>query len=158
MTPATAITLAIAERADSVDLPLFIHVLSALVLIGAIGLGLFALAGTWRGGSESWRLAYLAIVWAAIPAWVVLRGTAEWLLEENGLRDAELEWIDIGFAVSEPTLLLLILAGVIARVKAKRTAERGDTPGWGGRIASGLVSTALIGLLFALWAMTTKPV
>ena len=152
----TATTLA-AIRADSVDLPLFLHVLGSLTLIGAVVLALLALSGIWRGGTDAWRLAYRSIVWVAIPAWFVMRLTAQWLLDEQGLEDAELEWIDIGFAVAEPMLLLLVLAGVISRVK-KNSAERGDRPGWGGRIATGLVSTCLLGLLFALWAMTTKPV
>lgn len=151
-----ALTLA-AIRADSVDLPLFLHVLAALTLVGAVVLALLALGGIWRGGPDAWRTAYVSIAWVAIPAWLVMRVSAEWLLDETGLRDAELEWIDIGFSVAEPTLLLLIIAAVIARVKRKRVSERGDTPGWGGRIATGLVSTCLLGLLFALWAMSTKP-
>jgi hypothetical protein len=147
--------LAFPGRPDEFNLALFIHVLSALVLIGSVGFSLFALAGVWRGGADAWRLAYRAIVWVTIPAWFAMRISAQWLLSEEGLEDAELEWIDIGFATSEPSLILLIIAGVIARVKSRRD---GGAAGWGGRIATGLVSTALIAFLFALWAMTTKPV
>ena len=36
---------------------------------------------------------------------------------------------------------------------------QGDAdPGWGGRVAVGLVSICLVAYLVALWAMTTKPV
>ena len=150
------LTLALADRPDEFNLALFVHVLSALVLIGAVGFSLFALGGIWRGGAESWRLAYRAIVWVTIPAWFAMRISSQWILDKEGLEDAELEWIDIGFATSEPSLVLLIIAGVIARVKSRR--PEGTRAGWGGRIATGLVSTALLAFLFALWAMTTKPV
>ncbi|MGH2923427.1 MAG: hypothetical protein ACRDKH_05295 [Solirubrobacterales bacterium] len=156
MTAALAPTLA-AIRPNEWELPLFLHVLSALVLIGAVVLALLALMGIWRGGPGAWRYTYLTISWVALPAWIVLRLTSEWILDKEGLQDAELEWIDIGFSIAEPTFLLLIIAAVIARVK-KGQAEDGAAPGWGGRIATGLVSTCLLGLLFALWAMTTKPV
>ena len=149
-------TLFLATRPDEWDLPLFLHVLGALTLIGAVVLGLLALTSVWRGGTDSWRLAYRAIVWVAIPAWFVMRLTAQWLLDEEGLEDAELAWIDIGFQTAEPTLILLIIAGVISRVK-KNQAEGGADPGWGGRVAVAFVAISLVAYLVALWAMTTKP-
>ena len=129
---------------------------STLALIGAVGLSLFALAGAWRGGADAWRLAYRAIVWVTIPAWFAMRLSAQWILDKQGLEDAELAWIDIGFQTAEPTLLLLIVAGVIARVKSRREGEAGG--GIGGRVAVVLVGISLLAYLVALWAMTTKPV
>jgi hypothetical protein len=143
-----------AIRPDEWELPLFLHVLSALVLMGAVTLALLALAGGWRSGSaESARLAFRTLLYAVIPAWIVMRLTAEWLLDEEGLEDADLAWIEIGFITAEPTFLLLVIATVIAWRRTKA-----DGPSVAGRIATGLVAFTLIAYLVALWAMTTKPV
>ena len=145
-----------AIRPDEWNLPLFLHVLSALVLIGAVTLALLALAGGWRSGSAaSARLAFRSLLYAVVPAWIVMRGSAQWLLSEEGLdgEDVELAWIDVGFMAAEPTFLLLVIATAIAWRRS-----RSDGPGLGGRIATVLVAVSLIAYLVALWAMTTKPV
>jgi len=145
-----------AIRADEVNLPLFIHILSALTLIGAVSLALLVLAGNWRTGSAAGnRLAFRTLLYAAIPSWIVMRLTAQWLLDKQGLEDAELAWIDIGFMSAEPTFLFLVIATVITGMRARRGA---DAPSVGARIATGLVAVCLIAYLVALWAMTTKPV
>ena len=148
-----SLTLA-AIRPDEWELPLFLHVLGALTLIGAVVLGLLALTSVRRGGAPAWRTSYRAIVWVAIPAWFVMRLTAQWLLDKEGLEDAELAWIDIGFMAAEPTFLLLIIATVIAW----RRSKAADGPSVAARIATGLVGISLLAYLVALWAMTTKPV
>jgi hypothetical protein len=148
--------LASVTRPDEWDFPLFIHVLSALTLIGAVGLALTLLVSSWRAGSATtMRTAYRAIVWGAIPAWVVMRLSAEWIADKEGWNDLDEppNWIDIGYMTAEPTLILLIIAGVIARVRSKR----GDGASVGARIATGLVGLCLVAYLIALWAMTTKP-
>jgi len=143
-----------AIRADSVNLPLFLHVLGAFTLIGAVTLALLVLIGGWRSGSaQSNRLAFRSLLWAAIPAWLVMRLSAQWLLDEQGLEDAEFAWIEIGFIAAEPFFLLLVIATVITgRRKSK------DGPSVGARIATGFVAASLIAYLVALWAMSTKPV
>ena len=153
MTLVTSIPIG-AIRPDEWELPLFLHVLSALVLIGAVTLALAALAGGWRTGSaQSARLAFRALLYAVIPSWIVMRLTAQWLLDKEGLEDADFAWIDIGFMTAEPTFLLLVVATVIAWRRSKA-----DGPSAGGRIATVLVAITLIAYLVALWAMTTKPV
>jgi uncharacterized membrane protein YeaQ/YmgE (transglycosylase-associated protein family) len=145
-------------RPDDWNLPLFLHVLSALVLIGAVALVLIWLAGAWRAGSApNTRLAFRTLLWAVIPAWIVMRLTAEWLLDKQGLEDAELDWIEIGFITAEPTFVLLLIATVIAGLRARAMAAGATGPSIGGRIAAGLVSVCLLAYLVALWAMTTKP-
>jgi hypothetical protein len=143
-----------AIRPDEWELPLFLHVLSALILIGAVTLALVALVEGWRSGSaQSSRLAFKSLLYAVIPAWIAMRLTAEWLLDKEGLNDADFAWIDIGFMTAEPTFLLLVIATVIAWRRTKS-----DGPSIAGRIATGLVGFTLVAYLVALWAMTTKPV
>jgi hypothetical protein len=143
-----------AIRPDEWELPLFLHVLSALILIGAVTLALVPLVEGWRSGSaQSSRLSFRALLYAVIPAWIVMRLTAQWLLDEEGLEDADLAWVDIGFMTAEPTFVLLLIATVIAWRRTKS-----DGPSIAGRIATGLVGITLVAYLVALWAMTTKPV
>jgi hypothetical protein len=146
-------------RPDSWDLPLFLHILSAMALVGATTLAVASLAGAWRSGSLALtRLGYRALLLGVIPSWIVMRLSAQWIADKEGLEDADLTWVDIGFMASEPVFLLVIIATVLAGV-AMRRAGRGDAagPSVGARVATGLVAFALLAYLVAVWAMTTKP-
>lgn len=146
-------------RPDGWDLPLFIHILSAMTLVGATTLAVASLAGAWKNGSLALtRLGYRALLLAVIPSWIAMRLSAQWIVDKEGLEDADLSWIEIGFFAAEPILLLVIIATVLAGL-AMRRAARGDAagPSVGVRVATGLVSVALVAYLVAVWAMTTKP-
>ena len=146
-------------RADEINLPLFLHVLAALTLIGATALVFLALAGSWRSGSATgMRLAFRSLLYGVIPAWLVMRITAQWLLDEQGLEDADLAWVDIGFMAAEPVFLLLIIATLIAGRRSRAGESGNERPSIGGKFATVLVGISLLAFLFALWAMTTKPV
>jgi hypothetical protein len=149
-------------RPDDWDLPLFLHVLGAMTLVGALVLVVASLAYA-RGGDAAvgLRLAYRSLLFAVIPSWIVMRLAAQWIASKEGLDDLDdpPAWIDIGFMTSEPTLLLLIIATVCAGIAARRAREEG------GRAFGGLNKTALVlvtitlaAYVLALWAMSTKPV
>jgi hypothetical protein len=144
-------------RTDSAEFWLFLHILGGMATVGALTLGLASLAGAWRSGSAALtRLGFRALLWGAIPAYLVLRISAQVLLDEEGLEDADLAWVDIGFMVTEPGLLLLIAATVLGGLAARRGGEDGG-PSVGARIATGLVALLLVAYLVAIWAMTTRP-
>jgi hypothetical protein len=146
-------------RPDGWDLPLFVHVLSAMTLVGATTLAVASLAAAWKNGSLALtRLGYRALLLGVIPSWIAMRLSAQWILDEEGLEDADLAWIDIGFIAAEPVLLLVIVATVLSGL-AMRRGVRGDAagPSIGVRVATGLASVALLAYLVAVWAMTTKP-
>lgn len=146
-----------AIRPDAWNLPLFLHVLAALVLVGALVMVAASLAGASGGGAAAVRLSYRGLLLAALPAWIVMRVSAQWLLSEENLGEESPGWVDIGFMTSESTLLLLIAATVCAGVGARR-AGRGAAPGTGlSRAALVLVGIVLIAYLITIWAMTTKP-
>jgi hypothetical protein len=151
------LTVLAAIRPDAWNLPLFLHLLSALVLVGALVMVAVSLAGASSGGATGVRLGYRGLLLAALPAWIVMRLSAQWLLSEENLDEESPGWVDIGFMTSESTLLLLIVATVCAGV-ATRRAGRGAEPGTVlGRVALVLVAIALIAYLVVIWAMTTKP-
>ena len=150
-----------AIRPDDWNLPLFLHVLGAMALVGALGLVVLALASA-RGGDSApgLRLAYRSLLFAAIPAWIVMRLGAQWIASKEGLDDLEEPpaWIDIGFVTSEPTLLLLIAATVCAGVAARRAREGGRAFGGLNKAALVIVAITLAAYALAIWAMSTKPV
>jgi hypothetical protein len=147
-----------AARPESADFWLFLHILGGMVSVGALTLSLVSLAGAWRSGSAALtRLGYRALLWAAIPAYLVLRISAQIVLDEEGLEDAELAWIDIGFMVTDAGVLLLIVATLLSGLAARGAAQSGGGPTVKARIATGLVGVLLVAYLVAVWAMTAKP-
>jgi hypothetical protein len=96
-------------------------------------------------------LTFRALLWAALPSFIVMRGAAEWVASKEDIsRDDAPDWIGIGYITSEPVLLLLIVAAVVAGIGAKRG---NSTSRW----VTGLVSVMIVACLVAVWAMTTKP-
>ena len=136
----------------SVDVPFFLHVLGAMVLVGSLLLSATALAGAWRADdAAALRLSYRALLLAALPAWLVMRVAAQWLLDESGYSDDE-TWVGIGFGTSELSLLLLVAATVLTGISVRR-AQGGTRV----RAAAILVGLCLLLYLVAIFAMTTKP-
>ena len=74
-----------AIRPDDWNLPLFLHVLGAMALVGALVLVVLSLASA-RGGDSAagLRLAYRSLLLAAIPAWIVMRLGAQWIASRRG--------------------------------------------------------------------------
>ena len=71
-------------------------------LVGALVLVLFALAG------RDMRLGFRALLLGVLPGWIVMRVGAQWIASKEGstTRSRGPGWVDIGFIVSEPMLLL----------------------------------------------------
>jgi hypothetical protein len=151
-------SLVAAIRPGDVNLPLFLHVLSAIMLVGVLVLVAASVAGASRDGSAAAiRLGFRSLLVAGLPAWIVMRLTGQWLLSEEELDQDPPVWVDIGTTTSETTLLLLIAATVCAGVAARRAA-RGAASGDGlGRAVVVLVAISVLAYLVVIWAMTTKP-
>jgi hypothetical protein len=149
-----------AIRADSVDLPLFLHVLGALTLVGALVMAASYLFAARRDGSiELTRLGYRSLLLVALPAFLVMRVAAQWLLSEEGLEDAELAWIDIGFVSTDIGVLALIAATVAAGLAVRRAGrtEAGAGPGGGVSFAAWAVGFLIVVYAVVIWVMATKP-
>jgi hypothetical protein len=145
-------TLLGAIRPDDFNFPLFLHVLSAMVLFGTVVLGAVSVAGNSQAGL---RLGFRSLLIGAVPAWIAMRLSAQWIASKENLLDEGVDtpaWVDIGFMTSEGSFLFLIAATVCAGIAARR--ERAG----GLRTATVvLVSITIVAYVVAVWAMTTKP-
>ena len=147
-------------RPDAWDFPLLLHVLGAMLLVGVLVLAASALGLAWRDGSASLvRLGYRSLLIGALPAWIVMRGAAEWVADKEGLTGDEVpSWVDIGYSTADSGLLLLVISTVLAGLAVRRAGRAEGSAGGGlGRVSAVVVSLLLIAYLVAIWAMTTKP-
>jgi hypothetical protein len=145
-----------ALRADSVNFPLLIHVLGAMLLVGVLAAAVAAvLLARSEGGAALQRIAYRALLIGGIPAFLLMRVGAEWVADEENVSD-EAAWIEIGYGISDMGLLLLIVATVLAGL-AFRRANRGERSSGLANASAIILSLMLVGYGVAIWAMTTRP-
>ena len=137
------------------DLPLFIHLLGAMILVG----GVLTAAGSLfvaRGSAQVLRMGYFSLLAVALPGYLVMRVGAEWLFAREHLGDLESDpaWIAIGYIVADVGALLLLIALVIGGIGVRRLPS--------GRTALVRASLAisvilLVASVVAIWAMGAKP-
>jgi hypothetical protein len=141
-----------AIRPDDWNFALFLHVLSAMVLFGAVVLAAVSVAGDSQAGL---RLGFRSLLIGAIPAWIAMRLSAQWIASKENLLDEDVDvpaWVDIGFITSEGSFLFLIAATVCAGIASRR--------GRGGGLRTAtvvLVGITIVAYVVALWAMSTRP-
>jgi heme A synthase len=147
-----------AVRPDSWNFPLLLHVLGAMVLVALLAVAAVVLSATLRSDDRAaaLRLAFRTLLIGGIPAYLVMRVSAEWVASKENLEDADFAWINIGYSVADGGLLVLIVMTVLAGL-ASRRAKRGDAPSGLVRWANGLALLLIVAYAVALWAMTTKP-
>jgi hypothetical protein len=148
-----------AVRPDEWNLPLFLHVLGAMVMVGALVTAAGYLFAARRDGSlEAARVGFRSLLYAALPSFLVMRVGAEWIADEEGVADSDAAWIGIGYIGSDLGGLLLIISTVAAGL-ALRRARRAETTaiGTGVAVAAWVVSALIVIYLIVIWAMTTKP-
>ena len=138
-----------AIRPDDWNIALFVHILGAMALVGALALVLVALAG------RDLRLGYRALLLGVLPGWIVMRGGAEWIAEKEKVNDLDPvpSWVDVGYSVSDPMLLLIIISTVCAGLAVRRQRQDGPLRG----TALVLTVIMLVAAFVAVWAMSTKP-
>ena len=147
-----------AVRPDSWNLPLFLHVLGAMVLVALLATAAVVLVVSLRGDDRApaLRLAFRTLLIGAIPAYLVMRVGAEWVASKEHLEDSEASWIGIGYSVADGGMLLLIVLTILTGI-ANRRARRGGQPTGLARWATGLTLLLIVAYGVALWAMSTKP-
>jgi hypothetical protein len=142
-------SLLAAIRPDDWNLALFVHILGAMALVGAIVLVIVALA------ERDLRLGYRALLLGVLPGWIVMRGAAEWIASKEHVNDLDPEpaWVGIGYSTAEPMLLLIIIATVCSGLAVRRQQQGGALRG----TALVMTSIMLVAAFVAIWAMSTKP-
>jgi hypothetical protein len=152
------VTLIVAAiRPDDWNFALLIHVLGAMVLVGALVLAASALLFAWRGGSASLvRLGFRALLLGALPGWILMRVGAEWIASKEDLTDSTVSWIEIGYNAADVGLLVILVSTVLGGFAMRRASGGGGSGGLG-RASGVLVSLLLVVYVVAIWAMTTKP-
>jgi hypothetical protein len=142
-------------RPDEWNVPLFVHVAGAMALVAALVVVMALGGAALRRGDGTvvlTRLAYRGLLLGVLPAYIVMRGGAEWVASESEW--GEPTWIGIGYSTADGGLLLTIIATVLAW----RATKRGEAgPGGMGRAVVFLAGFLLLAYVVAIWAMTAKP-
>ena len=144
-------------RADSLDFPLFVHVLGAMVLVGGLLAGASTLAFA-RGDVRFLRLGYWTLLAVSLPGWILMRAGGEWIASREGWTKKGVPsptWLDIGFLLADLGGLILLVSLVVGGVGVYRLrAGKG----------SGLLKVTLVlaflllaAYVVAAWAMAGKP-
>jgi hypothetical protein len=105
------------------NLPLFLHVLGATVLFGTIGT-VTAAGFAIRTHSDHQqlltRVAQRTYMLGVIPAFILMRVAAEWILSKEFPDGHEPGWVGVGFIVSDAGAVLLIVVGILLAVRRQR--------------------------------------
>ena len=146
-------------RPDSWNLPLFIHVLGAMILVGGLLTGAAAL-GFARGEARFLRLGYWSLLAVSLPGYVLMRIGAQWIFSREGWDDLpdnvdEPAWLGIGWITADLGGLILLVSLIAGGVGVYRLRE--------GKGAGLLMVTLVLSLVLlaayvvAVWAMAGKP-
>ena len=144
-----------AIRPDDWNLPLFVHVLGAIVLVGGVAAAASALALA-RGNVGMLRTGYYSLLAVALPGWILMRVGAQWIYDKEGFEAGEEPtWFAIGWFTADPGGALLVVALVLGGVGVRRL---GDGRGSGFLKATMAISLILLAAyVVAIWAMSGKP-
>ncbi|HEY3542396.1 MAG TPA: plastocyanin/azurin family copper-binding protein [Gaiellaceae bacterium] len=149
-----------AIRPAGQDFPVLLHIVGATIVFGALlaSAGSLALA---RGRVRLFRIGYFALLFVALPGWILMRLSGEWIYRKQGWNDVpdqlqDPTWLRIGFGVADWGGLLFLLALIVGGVAVLRLRS--------GKSGAGLLKVTMsiavvlaIGYVGAVWAMTGKP-
>jgi uncharacterized cupredoxin-like copper-binding protein len=149
-----------AIRPAGQDFPVLLHIVGATIVFGALlaSVGSIALA---RGRVRLFRIGYFSLLFVALPGWILMRLSGEWIYRKQGWNDVpgqlkDPTWLRIGFGVADWGGLLFLVALVVGGVAVLRMRSgRG-----GAGLLKGTMSIAVVlavGYVGAVWAMTGKP-
>lgn len=137
-------------RPDSWNLPLFLHILGATILVGAMASAAIAAHAT-RSPVIPRALPFRILLLVSIPSWLLMRLAAQWINSKENV-PGNPTWLGIGFTVGDLGLVVLVVATGVAWWAAKRPAKQ-----WPRLTTTGLSLLYLAALAVAWWAMSAKP-
>jgi len=132
------------------DFPVFLHVLGAATLVGAVAATCILAASSQRC---PWlrRIAFRTLLVVVIPAWLVMRLGGQWVDSREDI-PGDPTWLGIGYIVGDLGLVILIAATLVGWWSTRRPDRR-----WPGQTVAALSGVYLIALLVAMFAMSGKP-
>jgi hypothetical protein len=143
-------------RPDSWNLPLFLHVLGAIVLFGSTAtVAIVGFASRTRDEHAALlsRVGLWTFLLGIVPGWILMRAGAQWIVDKEFPNGANTPgWVDVGFIVSEPGAGLLIVLGILAWVWKRR-----EGTGALALVVPVLASVYVLALGVAWFAMSGKP-
>jgi hypothetical protein len=147
-----------AMRPDSWNVPLLLHVLGAMILVGGLLSGAAGL-GFARGDARLLRLGYWSLLALTLPGWVLMRIGGEWISSKEGWDDVpnELEprWLSIGGLIADLGGLVLLASLLVGGLGVYRLREQEGSGLL--RVTMVLSIGLLVAYLVAVWAMAGKP-
>jgi len=139
-------------RPHAWDLPLFLHVLGATALFGAVLTVATLSFGALRIPAHAAllrTLTFRTLLFLLWPAYVVMRVAAQWSLNKENLDTNSPSWVGVGFVVSDVGIVVLLLLTLLAWLSKRRP--------WAGQLVAGLSSLYLVALGVAWFYMSAKP-
>lgn len=149
-----------AIRAGDVNIALFVHILGAMLLVGsllAVAYTRVLAARATEGTGMIDRLTFKATILGVLPAYIVMRGGAQWVeAQENLPKEVEdSTWLGIGYMAADLGALLVLASVIVSVVGLRRIPDGG---GRGGAKAVGIMAALLVVVyVVAIWAMSAKP-
>jgi uncharacterized cupredoxin-like copper-binding protein len=114
-----------------------------------------------RGQVRLLRVGYFSLLLVALPGWILMRLSGEWIYRKQGwdslpsnLKDPT--WLSIGFGVADYGGILFLLALVLGGV-AMRRLRKGESGTGLLRVTTGIALVIALAFVVAVWAMTGKP-
>ena len=141
-------------RPDSWNFPLFVHVFGAMVLVGAVSVGVTAqlVAGRSEDPDRLRRLALRTLLFVGVPAFFAMRLGAEWIhSKEFGSSSKDPDWVGLGYITSDGGGVLLLVSLVLSGIASWRGKPALATAG------SIVLAVVLAAWLVTVWAMGAKP-
>ncbi len=150
-----------AIRPDSVNLPLFLHVLGAMLLVGA----LLAVTLTTVLGRRSpanapglARFGLKTLLLGVLPAYILMRIGAQWTeSEQNYPEGFEAGWLDVGYITADAGALLILISLILSAIGLRRLRDGSENGVGFARIVGVICVVLLAAYIVAVWAMTAKP-
>jgi hypothetical protein len=148
-----------AIRPDDVNLPLFLHVLGAMLLVGALLAVGMAIVMGWRRDGDTvgfTRFGLRTLLLGVFPSYVLMRVGAQWTEAAADYPDGfDPAWIGIGYITADAGALLIIVSMILSGIGLRKLRGGG---GLGLGRAVGVISVLLlVAYVVAVWAMTAKP-
>ena len=149
-----------AIRPAGQDFPVLLHIVGATIVFGALLASVSSLALA-HGQVRLLRVGYFSLLLVALPGWILMRLSGEWIYRKQGwnslpqgLKDPT--WLGIGFGVAEYGGLLFLVALILGGVAVRRLRSGRSGAGLL-RITTGIAFVLALAFVVAVWAMTGKP-